>query len=229
MKIRTKLDNYRDLFHNLTGRIRFEPFGEKFEKSYKKFLEFLVDNIADNKDDLVLLLSESVKYYIKDMAEPLANATEKELAYYNAGRVQALCEIIQSLGDYNELLQKFTQPYLDLEVGDTVYIKIGDIIYKTTIIKKDGDKLQVQYGRRWFSKADYLDYIFPVEEKEYLHQKEELRYHSKCDKCLGFRQGKCAYGYSLSTYKDFTYRFDNTRYKVTKGRPNEMCSKTTKY
>lgn len=79
--------------------------------------------------------------------------------------------MIKSLGDYNKSLEKFLKPYLNLKVDYAAYIINANILYKTTVVKKIDKKIQVKYGNRWFTQDDYLDYIFPCEEKENLYIK----------------------------------------------------------
>lgn len=228
MKIKTKIDEYKDLFNRIEWSISNEPTETKFTDFYSKFLQVLLSNISENKEDLLLLYSEDIDKYNNKMSVHLSHASKREKAYYNAGRFCGLCDLIKSLGDYDKILEKILKPYLDLEIGDIVYILINDILYKTTVIKKNKKKIQVKYGNRWFTQDDYLEYIFPNEEKENLYKNRKLNNYGNCDKCAGFRQGKCAYGYSVRTYYGFTYRFDNTKYKVLKGSPREICCKNVK-
>lgn len=227
MKFRTKIDKYKNLIYEVNSKASEEPL-DNFEKPYNKLVQVLLSNVSENKDDLLLLFSKEIGECNEKMSIFLNYATEKEKAFYNAGRFRGLCDLIMGLGDYNESLKKFLKPYSELEIGDIVYIRMGDILYKTTVIKKNNNKTQVKYKNRWFSQDDYLDYIFPYDKKENCCKDGLLRYCSDCDNCNGFRQGKCAYGYSLDTYYDFKCRFDNTKYRVLKGKPKEFCCKTVK-
>ena len=225
MKIRTKIDKHKSLIYMIIRLIHYEPFGEKFEDTYNKFLQVLLSNIPENRNDLLLLFSNDIDKYNDEMSVHLNSATEKERAFYNAGRFRGLCDLIKRLGDYNEYLKMYLKPFLELNVGDIVYIKNGDITYKTTVVKRSNNKIQVKYGNRWYTQDDYLERIFPSYEEDNLRKCNMLDNYSNCDKCAGFKQGKCAYGYSVSTYYGFTYRFDNTKYRVLKGRPKEPCCK----
>lgn len=227
MNIRTNIDEYKSLIYEVHNKIDQEPLSN-FEKPYNKLIQVLLSNIPENKDDLLLLFSKGIDECNEKMSVPLSSATEREKAFYNAGRFRGICDLIAGLGEYDKSLEKFLKPYIELEIGDIVYIKNNNILYKTTVAKKSKDKIQVKYGNKWFSSDDYLDYIFPYDEKENLCENDLLRECNNCERCAGFKQGKCAYGYSLSTYYGFTYRFDNTKYKVIKGRPKEPCSKTVK-
>lgn len=122
------------------------------------------------------------------MSIPLKSATEKEKAFFNAGKVIGLLDLIKSFGDYNQCLEKFLQAYYSLRVGDIVYILNNGVLYKTTVIKKEKKKIQVKYGNRWFTQKDYLEYIFPYDEKENLYKNGKLSNYRNCDKCAGFRQ-----------------------------------------
>lgn len=207
--------------------ISFDPVRGNFEKSYNELMQVLISNI-ENKDELLLLYSDSINRCNNSISNYLKLATVREKAYFNIGRFSALCNLIKNLEDYDKVLQNYLQPYLNLNIDDIVYIKYNNIIYKTTIIKKEGNKIQTKYGKRWFTQDDYLDYIFPYQEKNNLHKSGKLKDCYDCDKCKGFRQGKCAYGYKVSTYYGFTYRFDGTRFKVLKGTPRELCCKNMK-
>lgn len=228
MVIKTKIDDYKNLINELNRIIHFEPFSDKFDNSYNNLIEILLQNISENREDLLVTYSKDIDRFNDEISNPLSGATDKERAFYNAGMFRGLCDLIKSLGDYDKSLEKFIKPYLDLEVSDVVYIMNNNILYKTTVVKKIKKKIQVKYGNRWFTQDDYLEYIFPYKEKENLYKNGKLNNHNNCDKCAGFRQGKCAYGYSVGTYKGVSYRFDNTKYQVVKGRPKEACSKNIK-
>lgn len=228
MKIRTKIDEHKNLIYTIRRLIHYEPFGQKFEDLYKKLMQILISNIPGNKDDLVLLYSKDIDKNNEITSQLLKKATEKERAFFNMGRVSGLCDLIGSLGEYEQSIRKFLKPYIDLDIDDVVYIKNNNILYKTLVTKKDKDKIQVKYGNRWFTQDDYLEVVFPYEEEENLCKAGILNYYSDCNKCKGFKQGKCVYGYSVSTYNGFSYRFDNTKYKVLKGKPNELCCKNIK-
>lgn len=228
MEIKTKVDKYKYLFYIIKRLIHHDPFGEKFEDSYREFLRILIANILENKKDLVIAFHENICKYNDEMSHFLKSATNKERAFFNAGRFKGLCDCINELESYEECLKKFLEPYMNLKVGDIVYIRNGDIIYKTTIVKKVKEKIQVKYANKWFTQDDYLENIFPCNEKKNLYERGALVSCSNCDGCAGFRQKKCSYGYSLSTHYGFTYRFDNTKYKVLKGRPEELCCKNVK-
>jgi len=227
MKIRINIDKYEGLIYEVYNKIAEEPF-DSFEKPYKKLLQVILSNVSENKDDLLLLFSKDIDKCNNKMFTFLDSATEREKAFYNAGRFRCLCDLIKGLGDYDKSLEKFLKPYIELEIDDIVYIKNNDILYKTIVSKKSKNKIQVKYGNRWFSQNDYLEYIFPCEEKDNLCKIGLLKYEYDCDNCKGFRQGKCAYGYSINTYKGISYRFDNTKYEVIKGKPKEYCCKKIK-
>ena len=81
--------------------------------------------------------------------------------------------------------------------------------HHTDIENKIKDKIQVEYNRKWFYKEDYLDCIFPYNEQKNLLDCGELKKCETCDECLAFKQGKCTYGYSVKTHKDYKYTFNN--------------------
>ena len=225
MKIKTSVDKHEDLIYALFRLIKYNPLGNEFEDSYKMLRQVLLSNISENKEDLVVSYLRGIELLNNEMQIPLNSASEREKAFFNAGKIVGICDLIKDLGNYDKCLEKFSRPYLELKVGDIVYIKNNGTIYKTVVTKIDKKKIQVKYGNRWFSLGDYLECIFPYEEKDNLYKNDMLTYNHNCDKCNGFRQGKCAYGYSVSTYPDYSYRFDNTKYKIIKGRPQEYCCK----
>lgn len=224
MKIRTKIDEHKNLTEAIM-RLIGKPVGEKFEELYNKLVQVILSNL-DNKDELLLLYSENINVHNDRMSSYLKLASEKEKAYFNMGRFSALCNLIKNLDDYDKALQNYLQPFLNLSIGDVVYVKNNGILHKTIVINKKNNEIQTKYGKRWFTQNDYLDYIFPSQEEIDLY-KNGLNEYYDCDKCKGFRQGKCAYGYSVDTYHGFLYK-NNTKYKVLKGTPKELCCKNTK-
>lgn len=222
MKIKTKIDEYSDLLITIAGSVRYQ---RGCENSYKEMIQVLLSNIQENKDELILLYKKEADEYIDEVSSFLASVNEREKTIFNLGMVYGLCDFIKNMGRYEESLERYLKPYMDLEVGDVVYMMILKGFFKTEIIKKDKKKIQVKYKNLWFTQDDYLNYIFPYSEKENLIKSHILQSHKNCDKCNGFKQGKCIYGYSVSTTYGSSYGLNDRKYKGLKGKPKEYCYK----
>lgn len=55
MKIKTAVDEYKYLVSDLIRLVKYEPFSEKFEDSYKELGKVLLTNIPEKKEDLLIL------------------------------------------------------------------------------------------------------------------------------------------------------------------------------
>lgn len=227
--VKTSIDNKKGLINDVKRSVRSSVEKYKYDVLYKQLIDTIMINIQQNKEkELLLCFHPEIKDVDNTVIDILENASEKDKAYFRIGTLYGLCNFIESLGNYEEYLNEYLKPYYELNIEDTVYVKIGGIIHKTHVKNKIKDKIQVEYNRRWFCKEDYLDCIFPYDEQKNLLICGELKDCERCDDCFGFKQGKCAYGYSVKTYKDYKYTFNNTKIKITKGYAQEPCSKRIK-
>lgn len=127
----------------------------------------------------------------------LNNIGVKEIHILNCySRFMSLCDIMKRFGDFDSVCKQIIKykkrAFYDLKVGDIVYIKvhrnIGEkccgyiirrefdewLISRVVKIESEEEKIQVEYGKRWFMLADYPDIITTTKDDDFFNVDENI-------------------------------------------------------